>query len=82
MTQTRRIEWEREPDVFGYAAGITSGDDLIVEATVTPRPDRTAVYDVLGRDGLTIVASGEARTVAAAKKAAEHEMRRVVMRVA
>lgn len=82
MTQTRRIKWKREPDVSGYAAGITSGNDLIAEATVTPRPDRTAVYDVLGRDGLTIVASGEARTVADAKRAAEDAMRRVVVRAA
>jgi len=82
MTQTRRIGWEREPDVHGYAAGIVNGGKLLTEATVTPRPDGSAVYDVFGRNGVTVVATGTARTVKAAKKAAEAGMRRAVIRAA
>lgn len=86
MTPPRRIHWEQEPDVHGYAAAISGpnpGDDLLAEATVTEREDGSgATYDVLGRDGVTVVETGERETVAAAMKAAERGMMRVVLHAA
>lgn len=82
MAETRQIAWECEPDVYGYAAGIVNGGNLLAEATVTPRPDGSAVYDVIGQDGITIFATGVAGSVADAKKAAEAGMRRVVVQLA
>ena len=82
MTKVTGLKWKRQQDIRGWGAAIALGDDLLTEATVMRRQDRTAEFDIFGPDGLTIVASGEARTVAAAKKAAEYAMRRVNMRVA
>lgn len=80
--QTKWMKWERQPDIRGWGAAIAHGEDVLAEATVVRTRNRKAVYDVFGPDGLDIVASGEARTVAAAKQAAENAMRRVNMRVA
>lgn len=80
--QTKWMKWERQPDIRGWGAAIAHGEDVVAEATVVRTRNRRAVYDVFGSDGLDIVASGEARTVAAAKKMAEHEMRCLVVRPA
>lgn len=78
------MDWEPEPDVCGYVAAIAAPDgNLLAEAIVTESEvDGSATYEVLGRDGLTVLAEGGADTVEAACMWAEHEMRRSIIRVA
>ena len=80
--QTKWMKWERQQEIRGWAAAIAHGKDVVAEATVVRLRNRKATYDIFGPDGIDIVASGEARTVADAKKAAEYEMRCLVVRPA
>lgn len=78
------IPWEPEPDILGYASGFAVGGDLLTEATVTlpdPGPVGPSSYDVLGRDGVTVVEHGLAASPEEAMAAAERGMRRLLIRI-
>ncbi|TGS40709.1 MULTISPECIES: hypothetical protein [unclassified Mesorhizobium] len=80
---TRFLQWEPEPDVYGYASAIAGpGGCLLAEATVTVPDDEDlqCSYDVIGRDGVSVVATGFADTPEEAMTAAEYAMRRLAIR--
>jgi hypothetical protein len=68
--------WELEPEIYGYAAAVTNKKGRILrEAAVTVRSDGSAVFDIIGQDGMTILTQGEAETLSAAMKAAKEAMK-------
>lgn len=68
--------WESEPEVYGYAAAVADKDgNLIREAAVTVRSDGSAIFDIIGQDGMTILTRGEAATLRAAMQAAKEAMK-------